>query len=124
MKSSFNFENYRNNLAKELIDEHKNAGTNAARKKLDKEKKTLGYKISSSLNQVKRSLSKNENLDLRNERAEMKSSVLFEEIDVSDKIPRAIKLAIDQQRIDAIREELLDKKVNKSIDKGNKNFNA
>ena len=124
MKSSFNFENYRNNLAKELVDEHKNAGTNAAREKLDKEKKTLGYKISSSLNQVKRSLSKNENLDLRNEHAEMKSRVSFEEIDVSDKIPKAIKLAIDHQRINAIREELLNKKVNKSIDKGDKNFDA
>jgi hypothetical protein len=105
MKSSSDFEKYRSELAKDLVGEHKNAGAESAREKLDKEKETPEYVISKSLLGVKKALSKEDNpssIKQVNER----SHVSWEEIDIADKIPKVIKLQIDYDRINAIKNEL------------------
>lgn len=108
MKTSFNFENYRKALAKELIDERKNVSPESTQDKLEEKKGLVKYKISELLNKANKKMVLDEVLTKhkyteKNEKNNL--SLDIEEIDISNQIPEVIKLSIDLDRIDAINGE-------------------
>jgi len=92
MKTSFEFEKYRKNLADNLREKISESGFGSAREDLEKEKEKPEYQIAKGLKLMKRQIEHTlpegrEVFDL-----------IVEEYDISDKIPNSLKFYIDKTR--------------------------
>ncbi len=110
MKTSFNFEEYRKNLAEELKEGIKENGFDGAREKLNFEQESPEYKIAQGLKKLKT----NEIIDVPlskfswNQIDEVEKKELmkdFKEVDISNEIPKSLKLIIDAVRLKIAKNE-------------------
>jgi hypothetical protein len=120
MKSLFNFEEYRKNLAEDLKKEIKEKGFDSARQKLSEEENTAEYYVSNKLKRgFKRGFNKRfeQNANIFTWRREGKDGEellkQWECVDISDKIPQELKLSIDMQRHNTIISEKQKEQENK-----------
>jgi len=113
MKFSFDFEKYRDNLADDIREKRKES-KQEARDALEKEQKEERYKIAKEAKAVDLEIKKVESL--AKEEFE-KSDLSIKTIDIKDKIPEKIQLAIDRKRLTEIKYRGQDEEIKKSSSK-------
>lgn len=98
MKTSFEFGEYRKNLAKEIKETRKAGGRDEAKKTLEQAKEDLRYQISKKLHQLEQDLAKKgEIVELVESKEQLPPD--WEREDITEKMPEWIKLFIDFERI-------------------------
>lgn len=99
IETSFNFQGYRDNLAKDLKKERNENGEEAGREKLKDVQQTSQYQVSKMLKLIKKEVENYPGTTVEQNQLEI------EQYDISEQIPEALKLCADIRRIAAIEKK-------------------
>ncbi len=106
MKSSFNFEGYRNDLAKDIKQLRQEGQNDLAKEKLEKAREDIRYEISTELHRLEKRIESEKGLPSGSVERQREIPPDWERLDINEQIPEWAKLLIDFYRLVELAIEL------------------